>query len=190
MLLDKDAFSSGQVGSKIWLAGHLEHAVYHYQQLGLFENPLKILLVGGWYGVTNFILQCRQNLKIETIRSIDIDPTACENADLFNEYWVWQDWTFKAIVHDANTFKYSGFDIVINTSVEHIDSLDWFYAIPDGTLVALQSNDMPHDDHVHNHSTLDEFSDTFRLSDTVHVSSKDFIYPDWKFKRFMKIGVK
>ena len=72
MLLDKDAFASGQVGSKIWLAGHLEHAVYHYQQLGLFENPLKILLVGGWYGVTNFILQCRQNLKIETIRSIEL----------------------------------------------------------------------------------------------------------------------
>ena len=74
--------------------------------------------------------------------------------------------------------------------IEHIESLDWFYAIPDGTLVALQSNDMPHDDHVHNHSTLDEFSNIFRLSDTVHVSSKDFIYPDWKFKRFMKIGVK
>ena len=30
MQLDKDAFSSGQIESKIWLAEHLEAAVEHY----------------------------------------------------------------------------------------------------------------------------------------------------------------
>jgi hypothetical protein len=46
MLLDKDAFSSGQIGSKIWLAEELETVVKHYQTQGLFMQPLRILLLG------------------------------------------------------------------------------------------------------------------------------------------------
>ncbi len=190
MHLDKDAFSSGQIGSKIWLADRLESTVDHYQAQGLFVQPFRALIMGGWYGVTNFILRCRDNLKFEHVRSIDLDPTACTNADLLNENWVYQDWQFKAKIEDANSADCSNFDLVINTSVEHIESLAWFENIPTGTLVVLQSNDMPHDDHVHNHKSLQEFSQSFPLSDTAVVDELMFEYPDWKFTRFMKIGIK
>lgn len=190
MLLDNDAFSSGQIGSKIWLAEELETVVKNYQAQGLFVQPLRIVLLGGWYATTNFILQCRKNLVIETVRSIDIDQTACDNADLLNEFWVWQNWTFKAKCADANSYQYNDCDVVINTSSEHIESLEWFNNIPVGTLIAIQSNNMPHDDHVQIHNTIAEFDRTYDLKNTAYIGEKEFVYPDWAFKRFMKIGVK
>ncbi len=186
MQLDVDAFSSGQIGSKIWLAEHLESAISHYQ----LTNPLRICLIGGWYGITNFILQSRNKIKILHVRSIDVDETACEIADQINEHWVSRNWQFKSVVADANTFDYTNYDCIINTVVEHIDSYDWFERIPKGSLVVLQSNNMKHDDHVHNHRNIKEFDNSFLLSNTFFLDQKDFMYPDWNFKRYMKIGIK
>lgn len=190
MNLHKDAFSSGQITSKIWLAEELENAVTYYKKRSLFVNPLKIVIVGGWYATTNFILQCRGNLEILSVTSIDIDEDAVKNANLLNENWVWKYWKFKSIVADANSFDYSAFDIVINTSIEHIDSKKWFDLIPEGKLCAFQSNDMDKDDHPCVYKSLKEFSDNFPLNDTVFKNEIGFVYPDWKFKRFMKIGIK
>jgi hypothetical protein len=188
MLLDKDAFSSGQVLSKLWLAEELEKAVIGNN----LSQPLRILCFGGWYGVVNFMLRSRSNVHIENFKSVDLDPIACENADLFNEAWVWQSWQFKAICDDANTFSYSPleFNTVINTSIEHIEGHQWFDRIPKNTLVALQSNNMAHDDHCHNHSSLDDFRKEFDISHVLFSGEKLFEYPSWSFKRFMIIGIK
>ena len=186
MQLDKDAFSSGQIESKIWLAEHLEAAVEHYN----YVNPLRVLLIGGWYGLANLILRTRNKLPILHVRSIDIDKESCDNADIVNEYWVSKNWQFKSIVADANTFDYNNFDCIINTVVEHIDSDAWFNSIPNGALVALQSNNMVHRDHVNTHAKLSEFDKAYPLKDTFFLKSKDIRYPDWSFKRFMKIGLK
>jgi hypothetical protein len=190
MKLEQDAFSSGQIGSKIWLAENLESAVAHYQKENLFLDPLRVLLVGGWYATTNFILGCRNVLTIEYVRSLDINPEACENADLINEHWVWQHWKFKSINGDANSFGYRQYTVVINTSIEHIESSTWFNLINPGTLVVLQSNNMEHDDHVKTYISLDDFSSQFPLSNTFLSAEKEFVYPTWNFKRFMKIGIK
>ena len=188
MILDKDAFSSGQILSKIWLAENLERVID--QQL--ITTPLSILILGGWYGTLNLLLRARDTLKIEKVRSVDIDQEACEVADAVNKAWVWQDWQFKAICDNANSFQYSTqeFNVVINTSIEHIDSRQWFLNIPKGTIVALQSNNMQHDDHCHNHVSLDHFKQEFSLSDVWYSGEKLFSYPDWQFTRFMIIGVK
>jgi hypothetical protein len=188
MLLDKDAFSSGQVLSKLWLAEELEKVVV-YNNL---PQPLSILCLGGWYGITNFILQLRSNINIEKFRSIDIDPIACENADLVNNAWVWQSWQFKAICDNVNTFSYSlcEFNTIINTSIEHIESHQWFDQIPAGSLAVLQSNNMAHDDHCHNHVSLEDFKSEFDISQELFAGEKLFEYPEWSFKRFMVIGIK
>jgi hypothetical protein len=188
MNLDNDAFSTGQVLSKIWLAEELEHVIKSQN----ISNPLNILIIGGWYGLLNFILQTRGTINISLVRSIDIDSTACETADIINKAWVWQDWQFKSICHDANTFQYTDaeFNLIINTSVEHITSRQWFENIPNGTVVALQSNDMPHEDHCHNHTSLDEFIKDFKLSKIYYAGEKLFKYPEWEFNRFMIIGIK
>lgn len=188
MNIDKDAFSSGQVLSKLWLAENLERLINEK----LITSSLRILILGGWYGVLNLILRSRNNIKIDKVRSLDIDQTACCIADNINNAWVWQDWQFKSICDDANLFQYhqSEFDVVINTSVEHIDSAQWFDNIPSGTIVALQSNNMDHEDHCHNHTSLDHFKENFNLSEIWFSGEKVFEYPDWAFTRFMIIGIK
>ena len=182
--MDYDAFSSGQVVSKLWLAQELEPIAR------VHANPARIVLVGGWYGLFNFILRVRSNMSIESVRSIDIDADACSVADKINDTWVWQNWKFKSINSDANDHDYSNSNLVINTSVEHIDTHRWFDNIPNGCLVALQSNDMDHEDHCHNHGSLDDFKDDFSLSEVFYSGSKHFEYPDWGFNRFMIIGKK
>lgn len=179
--VDKDAFSSGQIGSKIWLCEELER---------LFDSVDHIAVYGGWYGVTAFLLNSRGNIDIGKIRSYDVDP-ACEKvADMINENWVIQDWKFKAITQDCNDVDSHGADLVINTSTEHFESMDWWTAIPAGTAIAVQGNNMIHDDH-HIHSTsLKEFTAQFPVTEKLYAGEKQFVYPTWRFTRYMLIGVK
>lgn len=182
--MDLEAFSSGQVISKIWLTQELEPVARKY------ADPARIVLVGGWYGILNLMLRIRSNMNIESVRSVDIDANACATADKINDTWVWQNWKFKAIHADANYYDYADANLIINTSVEHIDTQKWFDNIPSGCLVALQSNDMQHDDHCHNHESLDDFKNDFTLSEILYSGTKHFEYPDWGFNRFMIIGRK
>ena len=181
--VDKDAFSSGQIGSKIWLCEELEK---------LFEKIDIAWIYGGWYGVTAFLLRTRGNLPIATIRSYDIDPYVEQVADMFNENWVYKEWQFKAHTEDCNQLKpvLNNPDLIINTSTEHFKSLDWYHKIPKGTVVALQGNNMEHDDHFIHSETLDDFVNTFNVSKILYQGSMDFEYPDWKFTRYMLIGIK
>lgn len=181
--VDKDAFSSGQIGSKIWLCEKLEN---------LFDSIDNIWIYGGWYGITAFLLKSRDNINIGKIRSYDIDP-ACESvADMINENWVIDDWKFKASTQDCNVLDldWNGPDLVINTSTEHFESLDWWNNIPKGTVVALQGNNMIHDDHHVHSSCLNEFVARFPVTEMLYAGEKQFVYPDWRFTRYMLIGVK
>jgi hypothetical protein len=181
--VDKDAFSSGQISSKIWLCEELEQ---------LFDQIDTIWIYGGWYGLSAFLLQSRGNIQIGKIRSYDLDPECQAIADMVNENWVIQDWKFKAKTQDCNLLDldWNGPDLVINTSTEHFESLDWWNSIPKGTTVALQGNNMPHDDHHIHTSSLDEFVSAFPLSTVQYTGQREFTYPDWKFTRFMLIGIK
>ena len=181
--VNKDAFSSGQIGSKIWLCEELEKR---------FDSADRVWIYGGWYGITAFLLNSRGNMKIGKIRSYDIDP-ACESvADMINENWVIDNWKFKAKTQDCNALDldWHGPDLVINTSTEHFESMDWWNNIPNGTVVALQGNNMPHSDHHVHSDSLVEFVKQFPVSTHLYTGQKEFAYPDWKFTRFMLIGIK
>lgn len=179
--INPDAFSSGQVGSKIWLCEELEN-------LDWTSNLTYIY--GGWYGVTAFLLLSRGKFKVDHIQSFDLDP-ACEPiADMINENWVWQDWKFKAFTLDCNSYVRGSPDLVINTSTEHFDSMEWFNRIPKGTRVVLQGNNMPHEDHHVHSADLKAFVNSYPITTINYAGQKDFEYPTWKFSRFMIIGVK
>lgn len=179
--IHKDAFSSGQIGSKLWLCKELEK---------LFDSVDNIWIYGGWYGITAFLLKCRANLKIEKIKSYDIDPHCEAVADMINENWVYDNWQFKAFTEDCNKLIPDEADLIINTSTEHFDSLEWFTNIPKGKVVVLQGNNMPHEDHHVTSGNLKEFQNQFELSQLLFAGEKEFVYPDWKFTRFMIIGIK
>lgn len=188
MSIDTDSFSSGQIGSKIWLCEKLE------QSFGTsIEN---VWVLGGWYGLASFLLLSRGILTIQHVRSFDIDPTCETVADNLLNYWVWQQWKFKAFTKDCNKLDFKSNEygpsptLVINTSCEHFNDMEWFNRIPNGTKIALQTNDMIHDDHVSNVASLDDVKNQYPLSKIKFEGIKTFNYPDWSFNRFMLIGYK
>ena len=189
MEINPDAFSSGQIGSKIWLCEELEKIYTQIDCLGIY---------GGWYGITHFLLKVRGNIQIDRCVSLDMDPTCQPVADMINENWVIKEWQFKAFTEDCNnprlsqTTEYDSgiLDLIINTSTEHFESMDWFDNIPTGTRVILQGNNMPHDDHIVHTTTLDEFIAHYPLSGIMYKGEKLFVYPEWQFTRYMIIGVK
>ena len=94
----RDMFSKGQMDSKRWLVDTL---------LELNPNMGTVFLCAGWYGsLATFLLET--NLRIEKIRSFDIDPACADIADAFNRSWVINGWKFKAITEDIMNIDYSG----------------------------------------------------------------------------------
>lgn len=180
-MLDKDAFSNGQIDSKLWLCRELE-------QLGWTSDLTHIY--AGWYGILAFLLLSREKFNVGRIESFDIDPSCEPIADMINENWVFKEWQFKAFTVDCNQGVRGTPDLVINTSTEHFDSVEWFHRIPKGTRVILQGNDMPHDDHCVHSSSLEDFIDHYPVSELHYTGSKEFKYPTWSFTRYMIIGTK
>lgn len=186
VLLDEveaDAFSSGQITSKLWLCEELEK---------IYDRIDNLWIYAGWYGMTSFLLKARNNIHIGKIRSWDIDPSCEKIADKINENWVWQEWAFKAYTGDCNDMQPAiGMpDLIINTSTEHFDSMEWWHRIPIGMPVVLQGNNMPHEDHLVWTETLEDFKQAYPLSTTHFAGQKDFKYETWGFSRFMLIGKK
>jgi hypothetical protein len=188
-VVDLDAFSSGQVGSKIWLADRLEGAL---RDITAPVSGYKIWIYGGWYGLANFIIRVRGQIPIEFVRSIDQDPDCEPVADRINKFWEWQGWQFKAQTGNANTVQFirDNPHIVINTSIEHMEQHTWFNNIPDGTICVLQVCDLPHKDHVAVIKDLDEFKRQFPLKEVLYEGKMTFNYPTGDMSRLMIIGLK
>jgi hypothetical protein len=180
-MFDKDAFSNGQIDSKLWLCRELEKLKWTSKLTHVY---------GGWYGILAFLLLSR-DFPVEQIRSFDQDPTCEEVADIINENWVIKEWQFKAITADCNQPVPGSIpDLVINTSTEHFVNMQWFDNILPGTRVVLQGNNLVHDDHFGNAQDLSEFENKFKLKKVVYRGTLDFSYPDWNFTRYMIIGYK
>lgn len=181
--MNPDAFSSGQIASKLWLCTELEKYICQVDNIWIY---------GGWYGLTAFLLRTRNIINIGKIFSFDIDPSCEVMADIINENWVYDNWKFKAFTRDCNQLvpKVNEVDLIINTSTEHFDGLDWFEHIKPGTWIVLQGADMVHDDHILKFKNLSNFCSSFPVSECIFSGQKEFVYPNWSFKRFMMIGIK
>jgi hypothetical protein len=123
------------------------------------------------------------------LKGFDIDPECESIADMINNNYVFKEWKFKAHTADCNTFI-SDADLIINTSSEHFETMDWFDNIKLGTRVIIQGNDMDHDDHVVHSDSLEKFIKQYPLSEIDYQGELEFVYPDWSFNRYMLIGKK
>lgn len=204
----KDAFSSGQVGSKLWLCEELERILLARVKK---TSGDVVWIYGGWNGVLGFLLLSRGKVPM-TVRSFDADPACEQIANTLCENWVWREWQFRAFTKDCNELSPSTGDavtagdagasgdfkaefgpppsIVINTSVEHFDRDDWFQKIPSGTLVALQAADFDHDGAVSVFKSERALSERYPLKEKLFSGEMKFDYSSWSFRRFMTIGVR
>ena len=191
-----DCFSRGQLESKLWLVKELQKTKV---DLGT------VFLCAGWYATLATML-FESNIKVDKIRSFDIDDTCIDIAETFNKPWVLADWKFKATTKDImeidyNYYCYKSFrangtecelvdcpNTIINTSCEHISNFtEWYNKIPDGKLIVLQSNnyfEVP--DHINCSIDLDDFSRQTSMSSTLYEGELQLE----KYTRFMKIGFK
>lgn len=190
-----DMFSKGQMLSKRWL---IDTLIELNLELGT------VFVCAGWYGSLP-MLMLETNLKIDKIRSFDIDDTCAPVAETFNRSWVMSGWKFKATTMDIldieypftySTKKSDGTlvtltempDTIINTSCEHIEEFSsWFNKIPSGTIVVLQSNNFNDlDEHVATSQTLKDFDLKAPMQKTLYLGELQL----QKYTRFMKVGIK
>ena len=116
------------------------------------------------------------------VTNLDMDEQAIKFSDKLNGF----NNTYKGIVGDANTHNFDDYDLVINTSSEHMTE-DWFKKLKKGTTVALQSNDF-HDilEHINTVKNLKELEEKYPMSKILFSGVKDCD----RYNRFMLIGIK
>ena len=191
---DKDSFSRGQIKSKLWLADNITG-----------WNLGTVYICAGWYSTIVQLFKER-SIQFDKIRSFDIDPDVWKIAEIFNKDLVLDNWKFKAQTknildidykrHVYETIKNNGQieelkdapDTIINTSCEHIENFEeWYAKIPQGKLVILQSNDyfdLP--EHVNC------VKDSLHFEQMAPLTKVKFAgeLPLEKYTRYMRIGIK
>ena len=147
-----DAFSSGQLQSKLWLIREAER-VFQGQS---FHTAF---VLAGWVGLLPALWLEQKTCPIQQFRSFDWDSKSTEVAEEINRPWVKKDWTFKATTLDIKdlhfplseyqTLRKDGSiclmhekaDVIINTSCEHITQFqNWLETLPENVPLILQSN--------------------------------------------------
>lgn len=129
------ALNKNQMASKRWLADSL-----HAAAGGRYES---VMILGGWIGALAAVLLHDRRFDIARIVSLDIDPACAPVALSLNATHV-RTGSFEARTADMREIDYARerFDLVINTSCEHVEGFERFYArVPDGQRLVLQSND-------------------------------------------------
>jgi len=192
-----DCFARGQLESKLWLVRELQQC----------NIPLgTVFICAGWYATIATML-FESGIEVDKIRSFDMDTTCASIAEVFNKPWVVDSWKFKASYKDIHDIDFTGKtpysvyksngeeqllldspDTVVNTSCEHIENFEeWYAKIPDGKLVILQSNNFYDvEEHVNCVTDVDEFINTAPMTTVLY--SGELALP--KYNRFMIIGYK
>ncbi len=191
------ALNKNQIASKTWLINEVYRAAG--PRLG------SVYVLGGWKGVLGALMLSDPRLEVERVLSFDIDPACEEVADCMNRSHV-PEGRFKALTGDMYTLDYgdAAFDyvdadgrqqriearpgLVVNTSCEHLeDFAGWYGRIPDGTLLALQSNNMfGVDVHVNCVADVEAFKRQVPLGELLYAGE----LPRKRYTRFMLIGRK
>lgn len=175
-----ESFWKGQVHSKLWLIENLKAFVE--------DKPNHIVIHGGWNGVLASLL-FNSDIHVESITSVDIDPTCKEIANTINKRYEMQG-RFTAITDDMASYEYKNNpDIVINTSSEHVtdEVLDaWKTRIPTNSLIVVQNNNFTAlNEHINCVKSLNELSKKINLN---NVTEKEYTMP--MYTRFMVVGYK
>lgn len=196
----QDAFSRGQVQSKVWLADELYKIKTHYKN---------VVLLAGWYGQ---LLHYFRDVKFGKVRNVDIDRDACLiSDDIFNLHFI-ENYRVKAICADINelTLHKSGYvfqvenfknkdakifsetfmpDLIINTSAEHMDG-KWYDDIrfkdfETKPLVVIQSNNLfDIEEHINCVHSVDHMKKKYPMTDVLYEGELQLK----GYKRVMLIG--
>ena len=198
-----DAFSKGQVTSKVWLTETLQKLVNPNTTL---DN---VLLIGGWYGhLTHYFKN-----RISYNKIYNVDPhefNTCVGHEFFNlnsENFIPSSTVIERVEVNSQGYvipigrynKENDFhfeitdyttvmpDLIVNTSCEHISD-DWYKRVPYGKMVAIQTNNLfgMADDHFNCIEKQTDMDNKYPMNKVLFQGELDINVG----KRFMKIGIK
>ena len=196
----QDAFSRGQVQSKIWLVTELSKIQKHYTN---------ILVLAGWYGQ---LINYFKDITFDNARIIDKDREACLISDSIFNISLMENYKVKAVASDINElilhskgykFQIEHFknpdrqiyeemflpDLIINTSSEHMDET-WFEKIrykrfETQPIVAIQSNNLfDIEEHVNCVHSIDHMKKKYPMKEILYEGELQLT----GYKRVMLIG--
>jgi hypothetical protein len=184
----RDAFSKGQLVSKVWLLERLART-------GVVTDKQVIAILGCWVGsLVDFLIT---QYDPDRVYGIDLDPAAVEMAEQFNQHHVQNHWKFKGVVADVSMLNTSAMiiqtggelieaqpNIVINTSCEHMGT-EWFHSAGTGQLIVMQTNNSTNfDGHINVCESISQMQEKYPLRNTLYIG--EMVTP--VYTRFMQIG--
>lgn len=166
-----DALSQFQVESKIWLI----------DELAKLNKSQNALFIGGWLGISSLWLS-RAN-AVDKVTNLDLDPGAIKFSDKLNAY---NPGYKEGIISDVSEHDLSQYDLIINTSSEHMPD-DWYNNVPKGATVVIQTNDF-HEipEHINTVNDLTELKEKYIMEEIYYIGVRDCD----RYNRFMIIGKK
>ena len=164
----RDAFRLKQMQSKAWMMSKVKD----------LDKSSKVLVVGSWLGFTSL---CLRKLGFSDITETDPDSRLSALACHLNRHWD----NFTHLSKDVNDIDIAQYDLIINTSCEHIADNSWYDRIPAGKILVLHSNNLPGYDHVNTCENIEEMIEKYSM-DIKYAGCLDLE----QYTRFMLIGHK
>lgn len=180
--------NEAQIKSKQWLVDNLAPFI---NRKYIAKDLTKILILGGWYGVTGILL--REHVDPEVvIRSVDSDPI-CQiiGKDLIHNIPNCENNMF--VTDDAADYFFDRgrwYQLIINTSCEHMNQEDLNLIIATkhkNSLVCFQSNNYHKEpEHINTHNSVEEFAESLNLTRVYWTGT---LKPSEEYERYMVIGI-
>lgn len=169
--ISPDAMSKGQLCSKFWLRDvALAYSMF---------NDRHICICGGWYGILSAIIL--NEFDVITTTSIDIDPLCQDIA-----YQLVDKENFYAITQDMHEHSYSPYDVVINTSFEHVEPEKWLSALGEykGKVIVQSNNFFEGEGHINCVSSVEELAKQINFNKIIYKGTLELPM----YERYMIVG--
>lgn len=163
------------ISSKLWLSQCLKEHTH------LYPN---VYVLGSWYGNLAPIL-AKTGIKFSRLYNVDRKPELQDISNKVARHFRLQD-KVRHLIGDCNKLRYKSPSLIVNTSCQDIEGMDWFDRIPAGTVVALQGRDNVET----GYDSLKEFDLKFPLSKTLTLNEIKLKDPETEYSRFTKVGIK
>jgi hypothetical protein len=182
-----ESLSHGLMVSKLWLCEELEKIIEE-----TYTEKLSVCNLGCWTNILALLLLSRKSNLYNQIIGYDIDSEAIDVANKICDAWQFIEPKVINVLRNANDVEYNNIQLVINCSVEHIASNEWFTKIPVGTLVCIQSSNSNDENwNILNYNpNIDSMHNKYPLQKILFQGIKEIRYDGWGYDRFMIIGIK
>ena len=191
-----DATTASQLQSKLWMINELLNIYMPKDGLRTIGplRPNNIVFLGGWYAQFSVEL-LMTHLKPDFIQNYEIDRDVKDISQRFNKRYKDKD-KYRCNVKDIMWEKFVEreekriiYDLIINTSCEHMFPMTRFYSLnkfKNYPLYVLQSTDDEQwDDHINCVSSPDELIEQAKITEVLYSGKREL---DNGMKRFMVIG--